>query len=118
MKRRIFLQALAASGLGAGVIGYADTFARALPWVKSGATVAHPIYGMSDEPEWLLDKATGKYRRNPRYILRHTGDLQCHSECGLRVKIDAGTGRIARIIGNPYHANTRDDFLAYDMPLN
>lgn len=116
--RRTFLQLCAAAGLGGGTVGYADVFYHMIPFNDRGEKADHPVYGRSHAPEWLLDKATGKHRINPDFVLRHTVDLQCHSECGLRIKIDKKTGRIARIIGNPYQANSRSDYLDYSMPIS
>ena len=115
--RRSFLQLCAAAGVGGGVAGYSDVFYHMIPLNDRGERARHPVYGRSTDPEWLLDPKTGKHKPNPRFLLRHTVDLQCHSECGLRVKIDRNSGRIKRIIGNPYQANCRSDYLNYDMPL-
>lgn len=115
--RRSFLKLCAAAGVGGGLAGYADVFFHLIPFNDRGERARHPVYGRSTDPEWLLDPATGKHKPNPRFVLRHTVDLQCHGECGLRVKIERDTGRIARIIGNPYHANCRSDYLDYDLPL-
>lgn len=115
--RRTFLKLCAAAGIGGGAFGYKDVFYHMIPFNDRGEHAAHPVYGRSDAPEWLLDKSTGEHHVNPEFTLRHTVDLQCHSECGLRVKIDKKTGRIARIIGNPYQANCRSDFLDYNMPI-
>jgi len=117
MKRRSFLKLMSAAGLGTGAAGYFNLATSMIPGTQRGVKAPHSVYGLADEPEWLLDKATGKFKKNPRFIIRHTVDLQCHSECGLRIKIDKNTGKIARIIGNPYQANTLDQFLPYDRPL-
>ncbi|HDH15307.1 MAG TPA: tetrathionate reductase subunit TtrA [Gammaproteobacteria bacterium] len=116
--RRSFLKLFAATGVAGGVVGYSDVFYHMIPFNDRGERASHPVYGRSDAPEWLLNQATGEHRINPDFTLRHTVDLQCHSECGLRIKIDKKTGRIARIIGNPYQANCRSDYLDYNMPIS
>lgn len=116
--RRRFLRLCAAAGVGGGLVGYADVLFHMVPFNDRGERARHPVYGRSADPEWLLDPATGQHKPNPRFVLRHTVDLQCHGECGLRVKIDRDSGRIARIIGNPYQANCRSDYLDYDLPLS
>jgi len=116
--RRSFLKAAAAVGAGGGLVGFSDVFYHMIPFNDRGEHARHRVYGRSDEPEWLLDKATGTHRLNKQFTLRHTVDLQCHSECGLRVKIDQKSGRIQRIIGNPYQANCRANFLNYNMPIS
>ncbi|RMF14998.1 MAG: twin-arginine translocation signal domain-containing protein, partial [Alphaproteobacteria bacterium] len=115
--RRGFLKLCAAAGIGGGAVGYHDVFFHMIPFNDRGEKAPHPVYGRSDAPEWLHDRTTGEYRPNPDFALRHTVDLQCHSECGLRVKINKKNGRIARIIGNPYQANCRSDYLDYKMPI-
>lgn len=115
--RRSFLKYCAAAGVGGGLAGYADVFYHLIPFNDRGERAYHPVYGRATDPEWLLDPATGRHKPNPKFVLRHTVDLQCHSECGLRVKIERDSGRIVRIIGNPYQANCRSDYLPYDMPI-
>ena len=82
--RRNFLKACAVGGVGAGFGGLYDTFYHLIPFNDRGRKALHHIYGNSDSPEWLRDKASGKLAPNPDWILRHTVDQQCHSECGLR----------------------------------
>jgi len=116
--RRTVLQLLAAGGVGAGFAGNYDVLWHMIPFNDRGKKAKHRVWGNSDEPEWLLDAKTGKHRINPKFVLRHTTDLQCHSECGLRVKIDRESGRIMRIMGNPYHKNCREDYLRYTTALS
>ena len=115
--RRNFLKASAVAGVGAGFGGFYDTFYHLVPFNDRGRKALHPVYGNSNSPEWLWDAATGKLAPNPDWIIRHTVCLQCHSECGTRVKIDRKTGRIQRIVGNPYHPHTRIDYADLDTPL-
>ncbi len=115
--RRGFLELAAAGGIGVGVAGNYDVFWHMIPFNDRGRPASHPVWGNSDPPEWLRDPKTGEHRINPNVILRHTTGLQCHSECGLRVKIDRSSGRIMRIIGNPYHKNTREDYVPYETAL-
>jgi len=117
INRRSFLKACAIGGVGAGFGGFYDTFYHLIPFNDRGRKALHHVYGNSDSPEWLRDPATGKLTPNPDWILRHTVDLQCHSECGLRVKINRKTGRVQRIIGNPYHPNTLVDYAGPDKLL-
>ncbi len=117
VSRRGLLSALAVGGIGAGLVGFRDTLIDAALFRRRGKGALHPIYGRSDTPEWLHDAATGGLKPNPDWTLRHTVDLQCHSECGLRVKIDRKTGRIQRIFGNPYHPHTRMAYADLNTPL-
>lgn len=115
--RRGFLTLGAVAGLGAGTLGYSKRLIDLIPLHQRGRKALHPIYGNSNSPEWLRDTASGKLVPNPQWTLHHTVDLQCHSECGLRVKIDRKTGRIQRIIGNPYHPNTLSEYTSVSTPL-
>ncbi len=115
--RRGFLQLAAAAGVGVGVAGNYETVFGLVPFTSRGRKAANAVWGNATEPEWTFDRASGTYSLNPDFTLRHTVDLQCHSECGLRVKIDKRTGKIVRILGNPYHKNTREAYLAYETPL-
>lgn len=115
--RRGFLGALAIGGVGVGLGGFGGTIVDVVSYRNRGRKALHPIYGNSDTPEWLRDVATGELKPNPQWILRHTTDQQCHSNCGLRVKIDRKTGRVQRIIGNPYHPNTLIDYTSMSVPF-
>ena len=117
IKRRSFLQACAVGGVGVGFGGFYDTFYHLVPFNDRGRKALHHVYGNSDSPEWLRDKADGKLAPNPDWTLRHTVDQQCHSECGLRVKINRKTGRVERIMGNPYHPNTLVEYAGPDASL-
>ncbi len=117
LERRGILALCAAAGIGAGVAGFSRRLVEMIPITSRGRKALHPIYGNADTPEWLRDPKTGAFRPNPQWTLRHTVDLQCHSECGLRVKIDRATGRIQRIIGNPYHPNTLSDYVPVSTPM-
>lgn len=115
--RRGLLTLGAVAGLGAGTIGFSRRLVDLVPLSQRGRKALHPIYGNSNTPEWLREASTGGFVPNPQWTLHHTVDLQCHSECGLRVKIDRRTGRIQRIIGNPYHPNTLIDYTPVGTPL-
>ena len=117
VSRRGLLTLGAVAGLGAGTIGFAKRLVDLVPLHQRGRKALHPVYGNSNTPEWLRDRASGKLVPNTQWTLHHTVDLQCHSECGLRVKIDRKTGRIQRIIGNPYHPNTLSEYTAVTTPL-
>ena len=115
--RRSFLGLAAVGGTGLGVAGNYDVLWHMIPFNDRGKKAKHAVWGNADPPEWLRDPATGEHRINPKMMIRHTTDLQCHSECGLRVKIDRASGRIMRIMGNPYHKNCREDYLPYKTSL-
>ncbi len=117
IERRGILALVAAAGIGAGTVGFGKRLAEMVPLTSRGRRALHPIYGNANTPEWLRDGKTDALKLNPQWTVRHTVDLQCHSECGLRVKIDRKTGRVQRIIGNPYHPNTRSDYVPVSTPM-
>ncbi len=117
LERRGILALCAAAGIGAGTAGFAGRLVDMIPITNRGRKALHPVYGNASTPEWLRDTKTGALKANPQWTLRHTVDLQCHSECGLQVKIDRATGRIQRIIGNPYHPNTLSDYAPVSTPM-
>ena len=117
MERRTFLKACAVGGIGVGFGGFYDTLFHLVPFNDRGRKALHRVYGNSDSPEWLRDPASGKLAPNPDWTLRHTVDQQCHSECGLRVKINRKSGRVERIFGNPYHPHSLTDYAGPDAPL-
>jgi tetrathionate reductase subunit A len=117
VNRRNFLKACAVGGVGVGFGGFYDTLYHLIPFNDRGSKALHHIYGNSNSPEWLRDPATGKLSHNADWTLRFTVDQQCHSECGLLVKINRKTGRVQRISGNPYHPNTLTDYDSIDTPL-
>ncbi len=117
IERRGILALCAAAGIGAGTVGFGRRLVDMIPFTTRGRKALHPVYGNANTPEWLRDPKTGALSANPQWTLRHTVDLQCHSECGLRVKIDRATGRVQRIIGNPYHPSCLDDYTPVSTPL-
>ncbi len=117
ISRRGILTLGAVSSLCAGTLGFSKRLVDLVPMTNRGRKALHPVYGNSNTPEWLRDPKTGTLTANSQWTLHHTVDLQCHSECGLRVKIDRKTGRIQRIIGNPYHPNTLSDYTPISTPL-
>ena len=117
ISRRGFLTLSAVAGLGAGTLGFSKRLVDLVPFTNRGRKALHPIYGNANTPEWLRNPKTDALTANPQWTLHHTVDLQCHSECGLRVKIDRKTGRVQRIIGNPYHPNTLSEYTSCTTPL-
>ena len=117
MERRTFLKACAVGGIGVGFGGFYDTLFHLVPFNDRGRKALHRVYGNSDSPEWLRDPASGKLAPNPDWTLCHTVDQQCHSECGLLVKINRKSGRVERILGSPYHPHSLTDYASPDTPL-
>lgn len=67
--------------------------------------------------EMRIDPKTGKVELNPDIILRNSVCLGCWSNCGNRVKINKKTGKIMRVLGNPYHPSNAEPHLPYNTPL-
>ncbi|WP_299692702.1 hypothetical protein [uncultured Vibrio sp.] len=116
MDRRKFLTGAAGVGLGLGTAAYASIFTRALTFSKNGAPVQFHYYGNSDPVEWRL--AQSGHQVAPDYAIKHSTCLQCHSECGIRCKVNLKTGKLERIQGNPYHPNTMIDYTPIETPIS
>lgn len=117
MDRRKFLKGAAGIGIATGGAAYSGIFARAITMSKNGDPVNYQAYGNSDNVEWRLNEL-GKHEIAPDYCVKHTTCLQCHSECGLRVKVNNNSGKIERIVGNPYHPNTKIEYTDMTTPIS
>lgn len=111
MQRRNFIESFAAIGAATG----SSLFA-----VPSLATGTKTITETSPEtaPEWIRDKKTGNFHINPDYCVRHSVCLQCHGECGIRAKVERKTGKLVRLVGNPWHPNTKINYLDMQTPVS
>lgn len=67
--------------------------------------------------EARIDAKTGKVQANPDVVMRHSVCMGCYSSCGNRVKIDKKTGKILRVMGNPYNPKCAEPALNYEAPL-
>jgi tetrathionate reductase subunit A len=67
-------------------------------------------------PEARLDPSGG-VQVNPDIVMRHSVCMGCYSSCGNRVKIDKKSGRILRVMGNPYSPKCAEPALGYEAPL-
>lgn len=117
MKRRNFLKGASALGIGIGIVGYSTTFGKMIAFRDSGKSPNYKYYGNSSSTEWLLGK-NNNYEINPDYAIRHSVCLQCHSECGIRAKVNIKTGNIERIFGNPYHPTNLIDYRSTTTPIS
>ncbi|WP_261817650.1 molybdopterin-dependent oxidoreductase [Vibrio gallicus] len=117
MDRRKFLKGAAGVGIVTGGAAYSGIFARAVTMSKNGIPVNYKTYGNSDNVEWRLNNL-GQHEIAPDYCVKHTTCLQCHSECGLRVKVNNKSDKIERIIGNPYHPNTLIEYTNIETPIS
>ncbi|UJF17342.1 molybdopterin-dependent oxidoreductase [Vibrio sp. SS-MA-C1-2] len=116
MDRRKFLTGAAAIGIGAGTAAYGNIFARSLSFSDRGEKANYQFYGDSHTPEWTLNKYN-QHKVNAEYMIKHSTCLQCHSECGIRAKVNRETGKLERLFGNPYHPNTLVEYIDNDTPI-
>lgn len=116
--RRKFLKGCAAAGIGVGAIGYSKILFHSIPFTSQGDRNTFRYYGNAQAPEWLFDKKTGKHKVNPDYVIKHSVCVQCHGECGLRATVHKESGKLCRLTGNPYHPNTRIDFIDSKVPIS
>ncbi len=68
--------------------------------------------------EWKFDAKTGKHYFNPDFAIKHSVCLQCHGECGIRAIVKRSSGDLVRLIGNPWHPNTKVDYLDMGTALS
>lgn len=116
MNRRDFLKSVAtvgsltAMGLGIEYI---------LPVALADETIANPTpYDHEALPvEMRIDPKTGKVELNPNIALRNSVCLGCWSNCGNRVKIDKKSGKILRVLGNPYHPSNAEPHIPYNTSI-
>lgn len=115
MKRRDFIKSVAAVGsisaLGLGI--------EKLPSVIAEEAVSNPTpYDKDALPvEMKIDKTTGEITLNPDIALKTSVCLGCWSNCGNRVKVDKKSGKILRVLGNPYHPSCAEPHLPFETPL-
>ncbi|MHB1405459.1 MAG: molybdopterin-dependent oxidoreductase [Desulfitobacteriaceae bacterium] len=116
MNRRDFVKSVTAVGtvtaLGLGV-------EKLVPAVLADEVIANPTpYDHEALPvEMRIDPQSGKVELNPDIALRSSVCLGCWSNCGNRVKVDKKTGKILRVLGNPYHPSNAEPHLPYTTPL-
>lgn len=116
MNRRDFLKSVATVGsitaLGLGIenilpVALADeAIVNATPYDHEALPV-----------EMRIDPKTGKVELNPNIALRHSVCLGCWSNCGNRVKIDKKSGKILRVLGNPYHPSNAEPHIPYNTSI-
>jgi len=113
LQRREFLRLTSfAIGSAAFVIGIQPTKLAGAP---PSSFPAHEGFG-GQPPEALLD-GIGNVQVNPEIVMRHSVCMGCYSSCGNRVKIDKKSGRILRVMGNPYSPKCAEPTLKYEAPL-
>ena len=113
MERRTFLKlSMLAAGSVAIGIGL-DQAGRASE--PPAAFPASPRFG--GQPLEARVDANGQVQPNPDIVMRHSVCMGCYSSCGNRVKIDKQTGKILRVMGNPYSPKCAEPTLPYDSSL-
>ncbi|WP_425807029.1 molybdopterin dinucleotide binding domain-containing protein [Desulfitobacterium sp. Sab5] len=116
MNRREFLKSVAAVGtITAAGLGMENM----LPAVLAEEVINNPTpYDHDALPaEMKIDPKTGKLTLNPDITLKNSVCLGCWSNCGNRVKVNKKTGKILRVLGNPYHPSNAEPHLPYATPL-
>jgi tetrathionate reductase subunit A len=119
--RRNLLKASAAgAGLAAFAVGYSETgrhIAEGVVETLTRKAAASPnINGHSLPPEYAVD-AQGHLTPHPGQYVANTMCLGCTTLCGVRVRVDRGTGRVLRVAGNPYHPLSAEPHLPYATPI-
>lgn len=93
---------IAAGGLAAFAAGFSQVGARVAGEIAAPRGQGGNIHGRSPQPEYHVDPATGALQPNPDQQLSYTACLGCTTMCGVRVRVDKGSGRVIRVTGNPY----------------
>jgi tetrathionate reductase subunit A len=106
-KRRQFL---AAGGLVAFAAGYSQLAGRMVDKVLGRDAPKHKTAGNAPQPEYRVDPQ-GKLILNPAQQVSYTTCLGCTTMCGVRVRIDRETGKVLRVVGNPYSPLSTDPHL-------
>ncbi len=113
--RRDLLKGAAVIGGGAAfAAGFSETGERMLETVVSPAH-ARGTTGQSREPEFAL--VDGKLQPNPEARVAFTMCMGCTTQCGVRVRIDAATDTVTRVVGNPYSPLSADPHVPMGAPV-
>ena len=102
--RRDFIKGVTAAGaLGVFAVGYTDTITRAAKGWWVGEKPKSPVYGNALPPEASIDPKTSKVIVNPDIEISNVVCQGCVTMCGVRVIKNKKTGKVLRVLGNPYH---------------
>ena len=102
--RRDFIKGVTAAGaLGVFAVGYSDTITRAAKGWWVGEKPKSPVYGNALPPEARIDPKTNKVIVNPDIEISNVVCQGCVTLCGVRVVKNKKTGKVLRVLGNPYH---------------
>lgn len=116
MKRRDFIKSVATVGtftaLGLGMEKMVP-FAFAEEAIVNSTSYDHDALPV----EMKIDNKTGQITLNPEIALKNSVCLGCWSNCGNRVKVNKKTGKILRVLGNPYHPSNAEPHLPYATSL-
>jgi tetrathionate reductase subunit A len=113
--RRKFLigTSVAASGIALG--GYSDTLQHVVTMNSRGIKALDPIYG--NAPKTEVTQKDGIVTHSINYTIRPSVCTGCTTHCAVRVKVDAKSGKVLRVFGNPYSLLSSDPWLPYKTPL-
>lgn len=104
MDRRKFLASALGLGVGVSLSARGEVFYTVDK--KEDSAPRTKFYGQELTPEWTYDSKSKKHKINKDYAIKHSVCLQCHGECGIRAKVNKKTGKLERIMGNPYNPNS------------
>ena len=116
--RRDFIKGIAAVGaLGVFSVGYKDTIRRAASGWWTGEKPKHPIYGNALPREAHSDPKSGKIVISPKIQISHVVCQGCTTLCGVRVVQDKESGKVLRVLGNPYHPLSANPTIPFDASI-
>ena len=109
--RRKFLVGSGAVVAAASVGGYKETLSAVATLSDKGTAAKDPIYFNARNAEYSFLNDT--FTPNDEFQVSATTCIGCTTQCGVRVKIDKKTGKVVRVLGNPYHLLSTNPWLPY-----
>lgn len=113
--RRNFLIGTSIVAGSAAVGGYYDTLEKAITMQRRGEKAKDVIYGNASLPE--ITQKEGVITHSQDFVIKPSVCNGCTTFCSVRVKIDAKSGEVVRVFGNPYSLLSSDPWLPYKTPL-
>jgi tetrathionate reductase subunit A len=116
-RRDMLKLAAAASSFSLFGIAYTSTLKGIMGGWWAGEQPENSLSGNALIPEYRVDLSTGVVSPNKDQYLANTTCVGCTSLCGVRVRVDARSGQVLRVSGNPYHPLSASPTIPYETPI-
>lgn len=113
--RRNFLIGTGLVAASASVVGYKDTLGAVALLKDKGEKAKDAIYFNAEASEYTMRE--GKFIPNEKYTMANSVCNGCTTHCGVRVKIEKQSGKVVRVLGNPYNPLSSDPWMPYATPI-